>query len=338
MSDTAPRKPAMVNNPYAKKRKLAPAAATPGAIASASSVIAGSSKEASSSLPSSFQPVTFSQAFGPNNGPEKQAEHQTVVTNQQHFPSYIDHATAMDSSHDVRDVHKQFQPHVLYVSTRQRGNGLLKYIRNVPIQFNDKVVADYWINTTTCALFLSIKYHQLYPQYIHRRLSELKSDFRLRILLVLVDVDDCANSLLYLNKLGVTNSLTVILAWSEAEAARYLESYKAFDGKDASSIQKRESNNIADQVADFVTACKPCSKTDAATVWQHFGKIRSIVHASKDELALCPGLGPVKVQRLHDALHRPFSKKASRERKRKQQQHDDEANQDNEDQHSLNDQ
>lgn len=179
-----------------------------------------------------------------------------------------------------------------------------------------KMVPDYIMSPTTCALFLSIKYHQLYPRYIHRRIGELRTDFRLRILLVLVDIEDNANVLAYLNKLAVTHNLTLILAWSVTEAARYLETYKALDGKDASSIQKRESTNFQEQAADFLSACKPVNKTDSANLLNHFSTIQALAAASSDELALCEGLGPIKVKKLFEALHKPFSKFKARQRKR----------------------
>ena len=215
-----------------------------------------------------------------------------------------------------RDHHVLMQPHVLYVSTKQKGNGVLKFIRNVPFAYS-KMVPDYIMSTTSCALFLSIKYHQLYPHYIHRRLAELKTDFKSRILLLLVDVEDNANALLYLNKLAVMQNMTLILAWTEQEAARYLETYKALNGKDASSIQKKESNNYVDQVADFLTGAKPVNKTDSANLLSHFSTVQAIIAASKDELALCPGLGQVKVQKLHDAFHKPFSTHATEKLKKR---------------------
>ena len=39
--------------------------------------------------------------------------------------------------------------------------------------------------------------------------------------------------------------------------------------------------------------------------------------ASKDELALCPGLGQVKVQKLHDAFNKPFSTQAAERLKKR---------------------
>ncbi len=232
--------------------------------------------------------------------------------------------TSSDASGDVRIHHTMLQPHVLYVSTRQKGNSILPLIRNVPIAYSP-MVPDYILGPTSCALFLSIKYHKLYPRYIHRRIAELRKDFKLRILLVLVDVDDNANTLLQLNTIGVTNQLTVILCWSELEAARYLETYKVRDGKDAAPIQKRESANPMDRVIDFMTGGRAgVNKTDAVTLWSQFSTISGIASASADELALVGGMGPVKVRRLYEALHKPFSKLRSRERKRQKQQENEE--------------
>jgi DNA excision repair protein ERCC-1 len=237
----------------------------------------------------------------------------------------------------ARDHHALLQqPHVLYVSTKQRGNGVLKYIRNVPYQFAT-MVPDYILNTKRCALFLSCKYHSLYPEYIYRRIAELKTDFELRILLVLVDVEDNANTLLQLNKLAVQHDFTLILSWTEEEAARYLETFKALDGKDASSIQKREQSNFADQVADVLSTAKSVNKTDAAQLLSNFGTFKAIAAASMDELCTCAGMGPTKVRRLYEAFRKPFSSqqaKRRREEKRKKEEEEQGAHQKHEEDES----
>lgn len=334
--------PATPYNPYAKKSK------TSGSQAPANPYLANQRRKEStgtnsignantnsyavSSLPPTVA-ATFSQAFASlEETPHYQREMGTSsvavdprIAKEQTEQQALDlheAKAAVGADAPDRDHHVLLQPHVLYASTRQRGNDVLKYIRNVPVAYS-KMVPDYIMSTTTCALFLSIKYHQLYPEYIFRRIGELGKDFRLRILLVLVDVEDNATVLLRLNKLAVTNDMSLILAWSQQEAARYLESYKALDGKDASSIQKRESNNFQDQNADFMTACKPVNKTDANNLLNHFGTVQALAVASHDELALCEGLGPIKVKKLYEALHKPFSKIQSRERKRKNQQEED---------------
>ena len=100
---------------------------------------------------------------------------------------------------------------------------------------------------------------------------------------------------------------------------------KALDGKDASLIKNSATDNFVEQVADYLTACKPVNKTDSQQLLAHFSNIRAVADASPDELALCPGLGPTKVQRLWDALHKPFSKRGAQERKKQKDKSEQEA-------------
>ena len=178
------------------------------------------------------------------------------------------------------------------------------------------MVPDYIFAPNRCALFLSIKYHNLHPTYIHRRISELGTDFDLRVLLCLVDVDDNAATLLFLNKMCVVNNLTLVLAWSSEEAARYLETLKAFEGKDATSIQRREQTNFSDQIGDVLCAVRSVNKTDATQLISQFGSLQKLMAAPIDELSLCPGVGEKKVKRLYEAFHKPFSSAAARRRRK----------------------
>lgn len=75
--------------------------------------------------------------------------------------------------------------HCLLVNPKQRGNPLLKSVRNVPWEFDD-ITPDYQMGQTTCALFLSLRYHNLNPDYIHDRLKSLGRLYQLRVLLVQV--------------------------------------------------------------------------------------------------------------------------------------------------------
>uniref|UniRef100_A0A4W3GJB6 ERCC1-like central domain-containing protein n=1 Tax=Callorhinchus milii TaxID=7868 RepID=A0A4W3GJB6_CALMI len=54
----------------------------------------------------------------------------------------------------------------------RRGNPVLRFIRNVAWEFGD-IVPDYELGPTTCALFLSLRYHNLKPDYIHQRLQTI---------------------------------------------------------------------------------------------------------------------------------------------------------------------
>merc|ERR1711977_138157 len=83
----------------------------------------------------------------------------------------------------------------ILVNKRQTGNPMLKFIKNVRWMFVDDLVPDYQLGQSAVALFLSLKYHLLHPQYIHFRIRELQKAFRLRVLLVHVDVDDPVKAL-----------------------------------------------------------------------------------------------------------------------------------------------
>ena len=80
------------------------------------------------------------------------------------------------------------------VHPKQRGNPLLKSITNVPWEFDDEIVPDYVVGKTACVLFLSLKYHNLNPDYIHNRLKQLGKRFELRVLLVQIDNKVSVNS------------------------------------------------------------------------------------------------------------------------------------------------
>ncbi|KAL3800778.1 hypothetical protein HJC23_001615 [Cyclotella cryptica] len=268
---------------------------------------------------------TFSQAFG-DYDPDAQFGVEERFAQYQFDEALAPSSTPRSNVHNTssarnepsaRDHHVFLQPHILHVSTRQRGNPVLNHIRNVPYQLS-QMVPDYIFAPTRCALFLSIRYHNLHPYYIHRRIAELKSDFELRVLLCYVDIDDNSNVLLFLNDLCVQNNLTLILAWSEEEAARYLETFKAFDGKDASLIQKREHANFIDQISHVLGSVRAVNKTDASQLLAQFGTWRNLVGASVEELSVCPGVGVKKVRRLYEAFRRPFSKEGAKKRKEKE--------------------
>nr|XP_036861311.1 DNA excision repair protein ERCC-1 isoform X4 [Manis javanica] len=126
----------------------------------------------------------------------------------------------------------------IIVSPRQRGNPVLKFVRNVPWEFGD-VLPDYVLGQSTCALFLSLRYHNLHPDYIHERLQSLGKSFALRVLLVQVDVKDPQQALKELAKMCILADCTLVLAWSPEEAGRYLETYKAYEQKPADLLMEK---------------------------------------------------------------------------------------------------
>ena len=84
-----------------------------------------------------------------------------------------------------RDMARRGAGANLLVSTRQRGNPLLSSIRQVAWEYAD-IRPDYIMTPTSAAVFISIRYHLLHPQYVFKRMRELRSEFELRVLLIQV--------------------------------------------------------------------------------------------------------------------------------------------------------
>ncbi|KAL9188672.1 hypothetical protein ACHAXT_007050 [Thalassiosira profunda] len=322
----------VVVNPYAKKAKAPVAAAAAAAAAAPSGPVNPYTKpkpklERQNQQPRSPPPVnastTFSQAFGDVDpdahfGEEERAQQVAFEESLASASAGNGSANATNSNNangmSARDHHRMLDGNALHISTRQRGNPILAHIRNVPHQFS-AMVPDYIFAPTRCALFLSLRYHNLHPNYIHRRIAELKSDFTYRMLLCYVDVDDNAASVLFLNDLCVKNNFTLILAWSEEESARYLETVKAFDGRDPTIIKGREYTEHIDQASHALGSVRSVNKTDASQLLTQFGTWKNLAGASIEELSVCPGVGPKKVRRLWEAFHRPFSAETAKRRK-----------------------
>lgn len=200
----------------------------------------------------------------------------------------------------------------IIVSPRQRGNPILKFVRSVPWEFGD-IVPDYVLGQMTCALFLSLRYHNLNPNYIHDRLKQLGQTFTLRVLLVQVDVKDPHHALKELARICIMADFTLILAWSPEEAGRYLETYKSYEKKPADLLKEQVEKDYLSKVTDCLTTVKSVNKTDAITLLSTFSSVEGIINASKEDLVLCPGLGPQKARRLHDVLHQPFLKSKTKD-------------------------
>ena len=66
---------------------------------------------------------------------------------------------------------------VIFVSEKQRGDPLLKYVRNVQWDYSKEIIPDY-VMGTTCAIFVSIQYHSFHSKHADLRIRELGKNFR----------------------------------------------------------------------------------------------------------------------------------------------------------------
>lgn len=196
-------------------------------------------------------------------------------------------------------------PASIIVSPRQKGNPLLDKIKSLPWEYGD-IPADYVLGVTTCALFLSLKYHRLHPEYIYTRIKNLQGKYALRVVLCMVDIQNHEESLKELSKTSVINNVTIILCWSAAEGARYLELLKTYENAAPTSIKQHQSNSYSDRMVDFVTTPRSINKTDAVSLVSQFGTIRTAVNARHEEVAQIAGWGEKKVQQWVTSVTEPF--------------------------------
>lgn len=196
-------------------------------------------------------------------------------------------------------------PSAVLVSTRQRGNPILNHIKLVPWEYAD-IPADYVIGSTTCALFLSLKYHRLHPEYIYSRIRLLAGKYNLRILLVMVDIPNHEDSLKELSKTSIINNLTLILCWSAPEAAHYLELYKSSENAQPTAIRSQQAQSYQESLIEFVTAPRSVNKSDAASLISNFGSLQAAINAQPEQISMVPGWGEKKVRQWCGAVREDF--------------------------------
>ncbi|QCE07366.1 DNA excision repair protein ERCC-1 [Vigna unguiculata] len=275
------------------------------------------SSQAKSTPPSLFLPSqSFSQAFAfvkssefyappPPPPPQPRETAQSDAPSSTSTPSPAT-AAAASSSKLPSSQASQNRTSIL-VSHRQKGNPLLKHIRNVRWAFAD-VVCDYMLGQSSCALYLSLRYHLLHPDYLYYRIRELQKNFKLRVVLCHVDVEDVIKPLLEVTKTALLHDCTLLCGWSLEECGRYLETIKVYENKPADIIQGQMDTDYLSRLTHALTTVRHVNKTDVVTLGTTFGSLSNIMGASMEDLARCPGIGERKVKRLFDAFHEPFKR------------------------------
>lgn len=192
----------------------------------------------------------------------------------------------------------------IVVSKRQKGNPLLEHIRRVPYEFSD-INPDYVTGATSCALFISLKYHKLHPEYIYNRMGKLGPDFELRILLVQVDIDSPEDCIKELTKVTMYRNFTIVTVWSAQQAANFLIQLKLNENTQATAIQGQVKNEYQDQLIEVMGKTRGVNKTNAVGFIAKFGSFdNGVVHCN--ELESIPGWGTTKAKRFEQTVSQPF--------------------------------
>ena len=274
----------------------------------------GADPEFLSALASSASADVSSQARALPSKPRVQQP--TPQRIQQPTPQRLDKAPPATSASGSASGPKVVQPtpqalpqrssgSAILVSPRQRGNPVLTALRSLPWEYSD-IPADYGLGLTTCALFLSLKYHRLHPEYIYTRIRNLQGKYNLRILLTMVDITNHEDSLRELSKTSLVNNVTVILCWSAAEAARYLELYKSYEHANFNAIKGQQATSYAEKLVEFVTVPRGINKADAISLVSAFNSLKGAINADPEQVSVINGWGEKKVKRWCSVVEEPF--------------------------------
>ncbi|GMK57109.1 hypothetical protein CspeluHIS016_0309490 [Cutaneotrichosporon spelunceum] len=190
-------------------------------------------------------------------------------------------------------------------SVLQRRNPILPLIRNVGLEIGD-IVVDYQVGAHNGVLFLSLKYHRLHPEYIHSRIEKMRHAYNLRILLILCDINEHQQPLRELSKVAIINDMTILVAFSNEEAAQYLTTLKAYEHKSADTLKEKVHQTYPSQLEHVLTSGRKVNKSNAEAIAAQFGSFDNIVRQSNHSLSAVKGLGKVKIVSLLDAFNKPF--------------------------------
>jgi DNA excision repair protein ERCC-1 len=132
----------------------------------------------------------------------------------------------------------------------------------------------------------------------------------------MVDISNHEDSLRELSKTSLVNNVTIILCWSAAEAARYLELYKSYEHASFAAIRGQQATSYADKLVEFVTVPRSINKADAISLVSSFGSIRNAINADAEQVGLISGWGERKVKNWIKAIDEPFRVQTAAKRQR----------------------
>lgn len=94
-----------------------------------------------------------------------------------------------------------------------------------------------------------MKYHKLHSNEIYTRIKEVGKRYSLLVLILLVDTANHWRVNREMTRLSVLTGFTVVLAWEDEEAARYIETLKAYEYKSPEAIRERTGDTPIDKVS-----------------------------------------------------------------------------------------
>lgn len=122
----------------------------------------------------------------------------------------------------------------------------------------------------------------------------------------MVDIPNHEDSLRELSKTSLVNNVTLILCWSAAEAARYLELYKSYEHANFNAIKGQQATSYTEKLVEFVTVPRGINKADAISLVSAFGSLKNAINGDPEQVAVIGGWGEKKVKRWCSVVEEPF--------------------------------
>ncbi|KAJ1613055.1 ERCC1 excision repair 1 [Cryptosporidium canis] len=197
---------------------------------------------------------------------------------------------------------------MIIASIRQKGNPILCHIRDVSYEFRN-IVPDFMVGKYDAVIFISIRYHKLHNQYLRKRAESLQKNYKIRVLLCLVDappsgVIDAA--ILEITDICFDFNLTLFLAWSHKEAGQILQTLKSHENSSCENIRGGLSMDQFSRIRDALCSLPRINKADSENLLKHYGSISKIASASEEELSSIQGIGPIKAKVISDIFSTEF--------------------------------
>mmetsp|Transcript_16298 Transcript_16298/g.37616 ORF Transcript_16298/g.37616 Transcript_16298/m.37616 type:complete len:231 (-) Transcript_16298:21-713(-) len=201
----------------------------------------------------------------------------------------------------------------ILAASRQQGNPMLEYVRATLVEYLPELTPDYLVTPDTGVLFISLRFHRLHPEYLQQRIKGMEaasssgSRYRVKVLLCRVDLEQPEEPLEQITLTSFHSKLSLLLAWTDAEAAAYLEMLHRQQHKGPEQLMgSLPEGDHHSRLAEVLTTVRGVNKSDASMLMLRFGSLAKIATATDEELVSCPGIGERKVKQLHHVLQEPF--------------------------------
>lgn len=204
----------------------------------------------------------------------------------------------------------------ILISSTQRKNKLIEYLR-IPYNISDDILpADYSLGEDAGVLFLSLKYHQKNRDYIVCKLNELsKHKFKARILLLLVDTKQYEEKEISPENDDITQltvlcmedrySVTVLLAFSYEECSRWIISLYTSQNSTLDILKPSEESNL--NIAIKLLNSLGISKNIAKELIMKFETLENIFSSSVDTIVeRMPNINRKQVEAMYAGLREEF--------------------------------